>query len=194
MVTINLDIFRVTGEGKYLEIVASCNKTMQAVFTGISLKYWLTDGSVHTVDLTDALFWTGNYNPDGSKEYTMTPVVATRIDIEQALNIKEPAMYQVTMTAHSTTSSDTAEIIAMCSDVHNVYEYLVQEILATAQSCDGCAKPSSELYMKYLLLWAHLQAMMLKQVTDALTLFQIINKNYRRCGGKGPIIGCGCGK
>lgn len=194
MVTINLDIFRVTEEGKYLEIVASCNKTVNAVFTGVSLKYWLPNGTVNIVDLTDALFWSGEYDEHEQKIYNTSPVIATRIDLEEALHVTDPAMYQITLSAHSLESNDTAEIVALCSDVHNVYDYLVQEILASAGSCDGCVSINSELYVKYLLLWAHLQAMQHKHAADALNLFNIINKNYRRCGGQGPTIGCGCGK
>lgn len=89
-------------------------------------------------------------------------------------------------------STNLPDATAICSDVSNVYNNILDEVINSTGVCD---KVSDQAIRNYLILFAHQEALRLGHKEDAILYFNMINNNFNRCGtfarqGSGPKCGC----
>jgi len=143
--------------------------SVPAIYTGNFEATHVTLGHKSNSFIDDTIDPEDNWNPDKEGE--------------------EIAVHHI---MHHMDGGDVISDSAVCSDVSNVYNHILDGVINVTGPCD---KVSDDIIRIYLILYAHQEAMRLGHFSDALLYFNMINSNFNRCGnfvrsGSGPSCGC----
>lgn len=196
---ITVNLFRVSQESIYLDIIAEClegyifNKIEVGIRTYDHYGNALTE---NYYSLTDAIL----------SEYTnnQTSKISARIPLSEFFEESgvQPSMYILTLgciqniiddnTNISQAIEDTEQhdITAYTSDINNAFYYLMDNILNLENSCTPI---SDEAIRNYLILYGHLQALENGQQSIAEEYFKILVKNFTKCGNNSRACSSSCG-
>lgn len=176
---IQINLLRITPDSKYLEFSVEC--PINYTFTKLYIKKYSSTTILPTVDASN-LFTT---NPNSTTQ-------VMRINVDAIGGI---GMFQVTFGLTGTEVVD--DTIAICSDVNNVYAFLMDSILNMQVNC--MSEDDYQLLIKnYLFLYAHLEAMRLERFDEAGLYYDILINNFTNCGNDSRSLGtrvisnCGC--
>lgn len=84
------------------------------------------------------------------------------------------------------------ETIGVCSDVNNIYNYLLQCLLNLDNKCSTL---NNDTRRAFIILYAHQEAMRLERLEEAEYFYNILKNNFSSCSTSTRIITntCGCG-
>lgn len=183
-----VDIFRISADGEYLELDVSCHPD-----------YMFTDFIIADYE----------HNEDNKKIWDFSEDIDEESN-RQMFRIKlselnGPSMYyaNISVILRNSEENDYINVIdskestmMVCSDVTNVYYYLLKELQSVANPCDPCnSKLSTELQRVFVILYAHLEAMRLERWTEAEMFYTLIKNNFSNCKSSyelGPSKSCNC--
>ena len=161
-----IDIFRISSDGKYLEIDMSCddNYSFESIFIKEYKSDKIYDLSEHIDDDSTRQMFRVNLNELNGPSMYYANV---------SIKLKNGAYYDII------DSEQNVEIAT--SDISNVYFYILKELLCVS-NYDQCGnKISSELQRIFVLLFAHLEAMRLERFKEAEMFYTIIKNNFSNC-------------
>lgn len=176
MPAININLFRVSSDSRYLDMMFDCPRAFE--FTSLIIDVYHLDKQKETFDLSEAIFTT---TTPPRKHWTVRlPLNALGCGPEK------PAIYVATFKAKTVNdpSQDPMtpeEIIdtAICSDVNSVYYSLVDGIVDINNKCENIP---DDVIRKYLILHAHHLAMAKGELDDAILYFKMISNFFKKCG------------
>lgn len=161
-----IDIFRISSDGKYLEIDVSCDDAYG--FESIFIKEYSSDrifdiSEYIEKDSTRQMFRVNLDSLNGPSMYYANI----------SIKLKNGAYYDII------DSEQRVEIAA--SDISNVYFYILKELLCVS-NYDPCGnKLSTELQRIFVLMFAHLEAMRLERWKEAEMFYTVIKNNFSNC-------------
>lgn len=151
----------------YIKIIASCPQGSKFVLFTITAN--MLTGNTYQQYQYDAS--SSIVNEEGQ--------IAIRLPIKQLKGVEGPGIYEINLQAEDISTSEKGEITNLIlSDVSHVYQWLSKALLNT----DDCYKISDELIQKYLMLFAHEQAMANLRLEEAKEYFKLIYKGFSKCG------------
>lgn len=183
-----VDIFRISADGEYLELDVSCHPEYE--FTSFILADYEHDKNNNKI-------WDLSQDIDSDSNRQMF-----RIKLS---DLNGPSMYygHISAKLRKTEENDYIDaidseenVMLACSDVTNVYYYLLKELQSVANPCDPCnSKLSTELQRVFVILYAHLEAMRLERWTEAEMFYTLIKNNFSNCKSSyelRPSKSCNC--
>lgn len=191
-----INLFRVSSDSKYLDMIFSCPESYY--FTSLFLEVRFLSGSKFVssnFDVSNALFMHDGEPIEDKREWTV------RIPLEK-LGIDFPAIYKGTFKISRLLQQEQSECEpqidcncqddscledhAICSDVNQAYKCMLKELMKLEEPC---FEISDELVRKYLLLYGHQSALTLGDYEIAERYFKLIINCFDDCGN---IHGCTC--
>ena len=213
---IEISVLRVSSNGKYIEFIINCPKDyfftdfVVNVYGGDD-KYSLKDclflvpedyeGEDPTVEGEDGnLYWDKHYY---SGQFKL-----------EDIDVTKPEMFEIQLEAEHNPNCDeqephykgTLEETVYISDVSNVYSCLMNDILSLGAELCNNTEVQDRVIRNYLILYAHQEAMKLRELQEAKKYFSLLtkcftncNKTYNRCSACGndnystyKPSNCGC--
>ena len=206
---IEISVLRVSSNGKYIEFIINCPKDY--FFTDFIVNVY---GGDDKYSLKDCLFRA----PDGyigdvavgldgllyyNKQYYSGQFKLTDIGVEH------PEMFEIEITAdHNNDFEDDEEqhpsdIIkpecivpaeelhaqAYISDVSKVYTCLMNDILSMGADLCNNSDVTDRLIRNYLILYAHQEAMHMRELPEARKYFTLLQNCFSNCG-EGQVTSC----
>ena len=186
-----IDIFRISPDGKYLEIDMTCH-------------------SNYTYESFDIYEYTYNSSSGGFKKDFFTELNTDsvtgeitdrqllRFAVDTALNGKSMYYAVITIkykgiitdpitgmtrvpTAMEMNDSSESHTVAT-SDISNVYFYLLPGLVHLTHPCDPCDfEIPIEIQRAFLIMWAHIEAMRLERFQEAEMFYTMIKNNFQNC-------------
>ncbi len=215
---ITIELFRVSKEGKYLDLKFSCPRYYY--FECLTLSVEILNGMQfknEKYELGDYLFTIPVDDENGAEtdpvqfNKTKTQYVV-RIPLEDALDITNPAIYYGEFEAKfnydwwksehkdetlfcSLDYPETLNASATTSDVNFAYRCMLDDLIQDANIC-GCPQVSDEAVRKYLILYGHQASLTTGDIEIAKLYFKLLNNCFNKCGAPErmgePHKGCGC--
>lgn len=174
-----IDIFRISPDGKYLEIDMTTGNSY--MFKSVNIYNYTTKDKYYDVlaeiDQNDLIeIYTGN-----SKQYRLL----VRIDIEL---LGGSSLYYGSIEVEKF-EGEPEEIIdsnkifeVATSDISNVYFYLLPGLVQLKNPCDPCdLEIPIEIQRAFLIMWAHIEAMRLERWAEAEMFYDLIKNNFQHC-------------
>lgn len=210
---IEISVLRVSSNGKYIEFIINCPRDYY--FTDFVINVY---GHDDKYSLKESLFVADPEDEDAILNeydelyYHNKHYYSGQFKVED-INVDRPEMYEVKLEAFHNELADSdledeMEVdecwtppvsitsYAVISDVSKVYSCLMHDILNMGNGKDICvdSKASDELIRNYLILYAHQEAMKLRELQDAKKYFDMLNKCFTLCGEhKTPCSVCSGG-
>lgn len=161
----------------YIKIIADCPVGQQFVLFTITVN--MLDGDTYRQYQYDAS--SAIKNEQGQ--------IAIRLPINQLEGLNGPGIYEIHLQAEDITSFEKGEMATMIlSDVTCAYQWMMDDLLAS----DKCDSLPDALIQKYLLLYAHEQAMSNLRLEEAKEYFKLIHKGFSKCGSNKRHSQCNC--
>ena len=191
---IEINVLRVSSNGKYIEFIINCPEDYYftdfviGVYGGddqYSLKSCLFEAQLGDEDSI--------YNEDDRLYYHNKQYYSGQFKIED-LDVHVPEMYEITISAHHNPAADpepqpeceqhpkVITTTAYISDVSKVYTCLMNDILSMGQNLCENSEVMDKLIRNYLILYAHQEAMHLRELTDARKYFTLLQNCFSTCG------------
>ena len=83
------------------------------------------------------------------------------------------------------------QTIGICSDVNNIYNYLLQCLLSLDSRC---AELDNDIRRAFIILYGHQEAMRLERIDEAEYFYNILKNNFSNCNSSVRTNNnCGCG-
>lgn len=234
---IEISVLRVSSNGKYIEFIINCPKDY--FFTDFVINVY---GGEDKYSLKNSLFLVPEgYVGEGTVEwpedsgiiYWNKQYYSGQFKIED-IGVTIPEMFEVHLeAAHNDNFEDDEEqhpsdyikeecikpqevitATAYISDVSKVYSCLMDDILSMGESLCDNSEVTDKLIRNYLILYAHQEAMHLRELPEARKYFTLLQNCFTKCGpvktacnlcNGGTLIesrrydtykpsNCGCGK
>lgn len=113
--------------------------------------------------------------------------IALRLPVESLSEVTKPSIYYITLKSEN--EGGELDVELYLSDIHDVYHCLLDGILNTSK----CGDVDDDLIKKYLILYAHQQALTDGDIDVAKEMFKLMRDCFTKCGTGGrPNIKCGC--
>src|ERR1035437_5683557 len=163
---ISINLLRISPDSKYLEFSVEC--PINYKFNKLYIKRYSNSQIFPIIDAS-------NLYVEQNNELALKHVM--RINVTA---LGGTGMFQIEFGA---TQVDTAgilpnlDIIGICSDINNVYDYLLNKILKLNVRCID-EKNFHNLTQNYLFLYAHTEAMRLEYFDEAAKFYDILSKNF----------------
>lgn len=176
---IQVNLLRISPDSKYLEFSVEC--PIGYAFT----KCWITKYDATTI------------NPyiDASSVFGTNPAALKQVIRIGVDAIGGTGMFKVEFGV--TGSPELADVTALCSDVNNVYSFLLDSLLNMQVNC--LTQDDYQLLTKnYLFLYGHTEAMRLERFDDAGMFYDILINNFANCDPQTDafsnrvVSNCGC--
>lgn len=186
-----IDIFRISPDGKYLEIDMTCHSN----YTYESFKIYEYTYNVSSGGFIKDFFNELNTDPVTGE---ITDRQLLRFSVDTALNGKSMYYAEISIkykgtitdpitggpyvpTPQEITDSIEFHIIAT-SDISNVYFYLLPGLVHLTHPCDPCDfEIPTEIQRAFLIMWAHIEAMRLERFQEAEMFYTMIKNNFQNC-------------
>lgn len=198
---IEISVLRVSSNGKYIEFIINCPEDyyftdfIVNVYEGDD-KYSLKDclfvvpedyeGEDPTVEDEDGnLYWNKHYY---SGQFKL-----------EDIDVTDPEMFEIYLEAHHNDECEEEELHrkraleekVYISDVSRVYSCLMDDILKLGTDLCKDSDVQDEIIRNYLILYAHQEAMKLRELSDAKKYFSILKKCFSNCGTRKGCSTCG---
>lgn len=188
---IEISLLRVSSNGKYIEFIINCPNDYY--FTEFTVQVY---GSTDVYSLSDIFKEDGEYKTD-VHEYSGQFLVTDVGAIEENGHPK-PEMYEIHLYVESNDDIDDhgieevaqKEETAYISDVSNVYDCLMKDILSVGESICSNDEVQDRVIRNYLILYAHQEAMNFRELADAKKYFDILSKCFSKCGESNSCQSC----
>jgi len=207
---IEISVLRVSSNGKYIEFIINCPEDYY--FTDFTVEVY---GGDDKYSLKDCLFtvpedyegedpWV--LDEDGNK-YWNKHYYSGQFKLED-IEVTEPEMFKISLEVHHNESADSdiennmetnecwnpdpiINETVYISDVSHVYSCLMDSILKLGTDVCGDSDIQDEVIRNYLILYAHQEAMKLRELSDAKKYFSILKKCFSNCGAHKGCSTCG---
>lgn len=200
---IEISVLRVSSNGKYIEFIINCPKDYY--FTDFIINVY---DSIDKYSLKDSMFVAESGDEDAilghddETYYHNKQYYSGQFKIED-IGVTKPEMFEVTITAehnngfqddeeqHPSDAIDPECIIpdqelhsyACISDVSKVYSCLMEDILSMGSDLCDNSNVTDKLIRNYLILYAHQEAMHMRELSEARKYFTLLQKCFSNCGG-----------
>lgn len=175
---ITVSIFRISTDSEFLDMIFECPNNYHFTFLEVEVRLLGKDGKFYSqwFDLSTALQFEENTNK--TKWNIRVPI--------NKLGINSPGIYKASLKAElnetETSGSNTIQEIndtMICSDVNNVYHYILDYVLNTENKC---FEVSDDAIRNYLILYGHQQALQQYDLETAEMYFKLIHNHFDKCG------------
>lgn len=160
---IQISLFRVSSDSKYIDIIVECPEGYH--FNSLFIKRYDGEGDYEGwKDCTNLLIGESN------KEVLRIAIAA----------FGESTLFYSRFGVIWDGEEPQAEIeprYAICSDINKVYANLLDSVLKLG----SCTSLDDSLYFKYMTLYAHIEAMRLNRFEDAEKFYDIIKTLFAKC-------------
>lgn len=181
---IQINYLRISSDSEYLEFDVECPSGY--TFTKLLIQKYSSTEALDEIDAKSV------FETDPS---SLNQII--RIAVSE---LGGTGLFRVTFGV--TGSPTLSDVIAACSDVNDVYNFLLDSILNMQVNCMS-ADDYQLLTKNYLFLYAHQEAMRLERFTDtdfdeAGLFYDILVNNFTNCGndvrsfGTRVVSNCGC--
>ena len=185
---IEISVLRVSSTGKYIEFVINC--PIDYKFSKFTIQVY---GKDQVYSIAESLF----YNEQNEYITETDNIFSGQVDVK-LLDVTEPSMYQIFLEAEHKSKEEhqenyidqeastceqppeTIKATAIISDVSNVYNCLMDDILSLNAKCVD-KTIQDRVIRNYLILYAHQQAMQLNLIDEAYRWFKIIRNCFSPC-------------
>ena len=197
---IEISVLRVSSNGKYIEFIINCPKDY--FFTDFIINVYGQEQDKYS--LKDSMFivpigYLGDdvvEGPDG-QPYWNKHYYSGQFKVED-INVDHPEMFEIYLEAYHNENADSEvenemeedecwtppQIItatAYISDVSKVYTCLMNDILSMGESLCDNSEAMDRLIRNYLILYAHQEAMNLRELPEARKYFTLLQKCFTHC-------------
>ena len=178
---IQINLLRVSPDSQYLEFSVECPANYR--FNVLEIKkfdYATTTGyPANSSGFVDA---SNLYKQTSTKEVMR---IATSI-------FGGTGMFQVVFGAIWTGIGSEPKLTAkgLCSDVNNIYEYLLQCLLNLDTKCSTL---TNDTRRAFILLFGHQEAMRLERIDEAEYFYNILKNNFVTCEATNRLNSTDCG-
>lgn len=195
---IQINLLRISPDSKYLEFSVECPANYR--FNTLSIKkfdYLTTTGyPTNSGGFVEA----GNlYKKTSTKEVMRiaTSIFGGTGMFQVVFKVSWEGVGEEPLYADGTKLSDK-ETIGVCSDVNNIYEYLLQCLLNLDSKCSSL---TNDTRRAFILLFAHQEAMRLERIDEAENFYEkaaefynILKNNFTNCTATNRLNtnNCGC--
>lgn len=185
---IQIGLFRVSFDSKFLDLMTECPKGMFFTYAQVEVRCY-RDGKWGS----EFFIFDGNILGE-EKQQIIARIPLSNLFKESIV----PAMYILTLHAaeenhigEEDEKDYTIEDVAICSDVNDVFYYILDNIKDLDEDCEGI---SDDSIRNYLILYGHYAAMSQKDFDTAEEYFKILVNKFVKCGqGKRDCANsCGC--
>lgn len=204
---ITIDLLKVSPNGRAIEYMIDCPYHYRLDQFDVTVhlynsqtKKW--EDTTYSV-LESILCYADSYCIDDQHLVGMIDLDAFDVFEDGIVN----AMYKIDLRAYDTRLIDTdcpdfLEAHAWISDVSMAYKCMMNDVTSLLDqeqsSCDD-SSAFDDLIRKYFILYAHLESMRYKDITEAEVYFKLLNKCFGNCGEQRSSCGknagnsaCGC--
>lgn len=190
---IQINLLRVSPDSQYLEFSVECPTNYR--FNKLLIKkfdYLTTTGYPTNIDgYVDA---SALYKQESTKEVMRIAIeifkttgmfhVIFGVNWDEELYGPEPLLSDGTKLSGKTSEG-------LCSDVNNIYNYLLQCLLNLDSKCSTL---TNDTRRAFILLFGHQEAMRLERIDEAEDFYNILKSNFSNCSTDIRINNnCGCG-
>ena len=199
---IEISVLRVSSNGKYIEFIINCPED-----------FYFTDFTVNVYEgndkysLKDCLFivpedYEGEdpvVEDEDGNTYWNKHYYSGQFKLED-IDVITPEMFEIHLEAHHNEECEeeephykgALEETIYISDVSHVYSCLMDDILNLGTSLCKDSDQQDDVIRNYLILYAHQEAMKLRELSDAKKYFNLLQKCFTSCNTKNS--GCStCG-
>lgn len=170
-----IDIFRISPDGKYLEIDITCDGSYK--FERFFIYDYKNKKAEQEKDILKLLG--EEFNSSGSR-------ILARISLDKLFG---NTMYYADIEIELKEGHSAEEIIdsnklyeVATSDISNVYFYLLPGLVQLGHPCDPCdLEIPIEIQRAFLIMWAHIEAMRLERWGEAEMFYTLIKNNFQNC-------------
>ena len=175
---ITVSIFRISTDSEFLDMIFECPNDYHFTFLEVEVRLLGKDGKFYSqwFDLSTVLQF--GENTDKTKWSIRVPI--------NKLGINSPGIYIASLKAElneiETSDLNTIQEIndtMICSDVNNVYHYILDYVLNTENKC---FEVSDDAIRNYLILYGHQQALQQYDLETAEMYFKLIHNHFDKCG------------
>lgn len=174
-----IDIFRISPDGKYLEIDMTTGNGYK--FNSVNIYNYTTKDKYYDVlaeiDQNDLI----ELRVGDSKQYRLL----VRIDVDL---LGGSSLYYGYIEVEKFEGNPEAVIYSKnqfqvaTSDISNVYFYLLPGLVQLKNTCDPCdLEIPIEIQRAFLIMWAHIEAMRLERWAEAEMFYDLIKNNFQHC-------------
>ena len=170
-----IDIFRISPDGKYLEIDITCD--VKYKFERFYIYDYQNKTEGKQIDILELI--KEQFNHDQSR-------ILSRISLDKLFG---NTMYYADIEVELKEGDSAEEVIdsnkiyeVAASDISNVYFYLLPGLVQLGHPCDPCdLEIPIEIQRAFLIMWAHIEAMRLERWGEAEMFYTLIKNNFQNC-------------
>lgn len=187
---IQINLLRISPDSEYLEFSVECPANYR--FNTLLIKkydYLTTTGyPTNSSGFVDA---SNLYKKTSTKEVMRiaTSIFGGTGMFQVVFGVEWTGVGDEPLYADGTKLSDK-ETIGICSDVNNIYTYLLQCILSLDSKCSSL---TNETRRAFILLYGHLEAMRLERIEEAEYFYNILKNNFTSCDAITRLNSTDCG-
>ena len=188
---IQINLLRISPDSEYLEFSVECPANYR--FNVLSIKkydYLTTTGYPENSDgFIDA---SNLYKATSTKEVMRiaTSIFGGTGMFQVVFGVDWRGVGEEPLLSDGTKLSDK-ETVGVCSDVNNIYNYLLQCLLSLDSRC---AELDNDVRRAFIILYGHQEAMRLERLDEAEYFYNILKNNFSNCDKSVRINNnCGCG-
>ena len=190
--SIQINLLRVSPDSEYLEFSVECPTNYR--FDKLLIKkydYLTTTGYPTNIDgFVDA---SNLYSKTSTKEVMRiaTSIFGTSGMFQVVFTVSWEGETSEPLFSDGTKLSDK-ETIGVCSDVNNIYNYLLQCLLNLDNKCSSL---NNDTRRAFIILYSHQEAMRLERLEEAEYFYNILKNDFSNCSSTNRITtnNCGCG-
>lgn len=189
--SIQINLLRISPDSKYLEFSVECPTNY--IFNKLFIKKY--DYLTTTLYPENNDGWIDGsilYKQESTKEvmrinteiFGGSTMFYVEFGVDWTSEDPEPILPDGTKLSTNTT-------VGVCSDVNNIYNYLLQCILSLDGGCEGL---DSDTRRAFIILYGHTEAMRLERFEEAEHFYDVLKNNFSNCSNNIRINtrNCGC--
>ena len=174
---IQINLLRVSPDSKYLEFSVECPTNYR--FNKLDIKkfdYLTTEG--YPTNYLGFVDGSALYKRESTKEVMRIATsifgstgmfqVVFSVDWDEELYGPEPLL-------SDGTKLSAKEVVGVCSDINNIYNYLLQCLLSLDSRC---VELNNDMRRAFIILYGHQEAMRLERIEDAEYFYNILKNNF----------------
>lgn len=167
---IQIDILRISTDGKFLEFSVACKPSYG--FNTLLIHQYSITSETDYIDLSSIF-----------EEKKAKYVVRIPLDLLGGSSMYH-VHFKIEYTGPGEAPIDECDAIleteAVCSDVSNVYKYILLELINLTKGCCVTSIPV-DIQRMFTILYAHIEAMRLQQFDDAAQFYDVLRTNFSTC-------------
>lgn len=188
---IQINLLRISPDSQYLEFSVECQANYR--FNLLSIKkfdYLTTTGyPANSYGFIDA---SNLYKQTSTKEVMRieTSIFGGTGMFQVVFGVMWTGLGDEPLYADGSKLSDK-QVIGICSDINNIYTYLLQCLLSLDEKC---ATLTNDAKLAFITIFAHQEAMRLERIDEAEYFYNILKNNFSNCEVTNRLntTDCGC--